>query len=700
MKLSDELQTNIRKKNTDEIESEWNSHVESNPTDLAWFRAVLTDMRAAKLQSKLSDLVLAAADMHAAADRWEPAFDVVREGLVLIPRLREFRMKGLELVETRYASRPDLEDILARFELSEAEEPLKTFDQLRDWLRYEPGATFWLFGRGLGKVAEANLGLSKIQVRFEKAAPLVMRTDEASKLLTWLPAEHFMVRRLEDPAGVKKEAKEDPGAFMRELLECFGRPLTSAEIKECMTGVIEGAAWTAWWNRAKAHPQVLPSPEKRNAFTWSHSAETVERSLLDEFEKANTAQKLDLARKHAKRGGSLMEGIVEGLVSELNRVAPEQSSTAVDLACLLEELGGLPDPSPLALDEILTGPDAAEVVGAVSDRRHRERLWRRVREVHETDWPDVYRDAFFAESDLRIMTSLYEALAAEGPERASEKLVAEAVSNHRRNPRAFVWVVKNSVTRPELSDRANLSLLQKVVDALDSPEFKDLKAPLREQFEDGGLAFVVFDGADRDAADRLLNVVDSANSLEEHRKTAIRRAIFRKYPKIRKRADDDVIYVTAESSERKRKEFEVLVKTEIPQNAEAIRVAREYGDLRENFEYHAARQKHEVLNARAARLSEELNKARLIDAGTVDGSKVTIGAQLTLEPTVGGGDRTVTILGPWDSDPDQGVYSYQSEFAKELLDHVPGDIVELDGGSYRIREIRPWQTPVANRADG
>ena len=99
MKLSDELQTNIRKKNTDEIESEWNSHVESNPTDLAWFRAVLTDMRAAKLQSKLSDLVLAAADMHAAADRWEPAFDVVREGLVLIPRLRKLDKLSAHLAD-------------------------------------------------------------------------------------------------------------------------------------------------------------------------------------------------------------------------------------------------------------------------------------------------------------------------------------------------------------------------------------------------------------------------------------------------------------------------------------------------------------------------------------------------------------------------------------------------------------------------
>jgi transcription elongation GreA/GreB family factor len=253
-------------------------------------------------------------------------------------------------------------------------------------------------------------------------------------------------------------------------------------------------------------------------------------------------------------------------------------------------------------------------------------------------------------------------------------------------------VTKNVVAREELRHRATHSVLSKIIDALDSDEFRDLKAHLREHFEPGGIAFLVFDASDRDAVDHLLNLVDSAAALEDHRKTEIRRAIFRKYPDIRKRTDDDVLYVTVESAEAKRAEFEQLVKVEIPENAEAIRLAREYGDLRENFEYHAARQKHELLNSRAAQLHADLQKARLIDPAAVDGGRVGIGTSFELESLSGEPTRPVTILGHWDSDPDNGVYSYQSEFAKRLLGKELGDVVETDAGSYRITGLRPWRT--------
>jgi transcription elongation GreA/GreB family factor len=137
------------------------------------------------------------------------------------------------------------------------------------------------------------------------------------------------------------------------------------------------------------------------------------------------------------------------------------------------------------------------------------------------------------------------------------------------------------------------------------------------------------------------------------------------------------------------------VKVEIPQNAEAIRVAREFGDLRENFEYHAARQKHEILGARAARLHAELAKVRVLDPASVDQSRVSVGTRFELEPVSGGAARSVTILGPWESDPTRGIYSHQSEFARELLGLRAGDVVALDDGEYRVASLRPWTSATA-----
>jgi transcription elongation GreA/GreB family factor len=684
----------IKKKDLEDVETEWNSRIQSSPRELTWFLEMASQMCAVKAQVKSVELMLLLAEALAADDAWEESFDVIANLLTLVPRNREAREKALEMVRERYAAREDLEEVVGIFEVVEAEDPARGFASLRDWLRFEKGAGFWLFGRGLGKVAEVNLGLQKVKIHFEKAAPLDVRADEAKRLLTYLPDEHFMMRRLEDAEAVTKEAKEDPGRIMRELLTAFGRPLTSAEIKECMVSVIDGGKWTSWWNRARQHPQVLPAKDLRNAFEWSDSAETAEQSLLDEFGSASFEGKLELARKHAKRGGAVEKGILEGLREELERVGPDGGAPAVEVACLYEDLGGKLDGLPVDVEAELNREDRAQIVAAVSERRFREKLYKRLRKVRKDDWADAFRDAFLAESDLRLMSWIYDTLVEHGPEGAAAKLVADSVSSPRQTPRPFVWVTKNAGSREELLPRANHALLSKIIDALDAPEFKEMRAPLREQFEEGGVAFIVFERSERDGVDHLLNLIDSAHALEEHRKTDIRRAIFRKYPDIRKR-DDDAIFTTADSIEEKRKEFENLVKKEIPENAEAIRIAREYGDLRENFEYHAARQKHEVLNARAGRLHDDLRKARAVDPTAVNTARVGIGTRFELRPEGGGPVWPVTILGPWDSDPDSGIYSYLSDFAKELLGSGEGEKVTIEDQVYRIGDIRVWRQPQA-----
>ena len=96
----------------------------------------------------------------------------------------------------------------------------------------------------------------------------------------------------------------------------------------------------------------------------------------------------------------------------------------------------------------------------------------------------------------------------------------------------------------------------------------------------------------------------------------------------------------------------------------------------------------------------ELRKARIIDPEAVDASHVSIGTRVRLEPVQGGEPRFAAILGPWDSNPDGGVFSYLSDFAKGLLKRTLGEIVTIDGREYRIAEIQaclkePESSPVS-----
>src|SRR5947209_20080550 len=85
------------------------------------------------------------------------------------------------------------------------------------------------------------------------------------------------------------------------------------------------------------------------------------------------------------------------------------------------------------------------------------------------------------------------------------------------------------------------------------------------------------------------------------------------------------VYATAESLEKKRAELTNLKTVEIPANSRALQAAREMGDLRENFEYKAARQRAEYLSARVGELASEISRVRIVDPAAVDTSAVRVG---------------------------------------------------------------------------
>jgi transcription elongation GreA/GreB family factor len=136
-----------------------------------------------------------------------------------------------------------------------------------------------------------------------------------------------------------------------------------------------------------------------------------------------------------------------------------------------------------------------------------------------------------------------------------------------------------------------------------------------------------------------------------------------------------------------------LVNKKIPENSKEIGVARSYGDLRENFEFKAAKEMQAVLMRRKAELERDLHRARGTAFESPDLSQVSIGTVVTLRETNTNGEETYTILGAWDGDPERAIISYQTAIGRALLGRRLGEIVELntaeDTGRYAIIAIEP-----------
>ena len=133
------------------------------------------------------------------------------------------------------------------------------------------------------------------------------------------------------------------------------------------------------------------------------------------------------------------------------------------------------------------------------------------------------------------------------------------------------------------------------------------------------------------------------------------------------------------------------LKKERPEIIEAIKDAREEGDLKENAGYEAARERQSMLEARIGYLESRMAQLNIIDLDTLNGSKAIFGATVTVENVETGEQKTFTLLGPDEADYASGSISVHSPIGSALLGKEVGDeiIVEAPRGrmGYEIVDI-------------
>jgi transcription elongation GreA/GreB family factor len=688
MTISRTTQTQLSKGDYDSIEGDWLARIEKDPSDLEYYVGVARALVGTGEEARARSLLELLDDHLREGGRWALRLQLLkRAGALFVPADKLHPTLSSTLGKL-YSDRSTYKALYEAVGLHKATTDIpKTWekvDRLEGLLAFDVGTVVAMEGKGVGRVVEANLGLESFKVDFERIRGLTVGFKAAPKLLRPLAPDHVLRRKLEAPAVLKALT---PPELLRTVLQSYDRALTAGEVRDILAGLVSESQWTAWWSAARKHPQLVASGSgARQTYRWAESSGDALDSVWKSFEHSDPRKKIERLRREGARDAGLRDRMAANLAAVGEQMADRDPGLAFEIWFAIERSGSkIVEEVDWTPDDLLTDQHQ-RLFSGIEERLLRERAYAMVRERRE-DWPAIYRDAMSKESDPRALDLLAEGLS-KGAPRELDRLLDSLLAQPHRNPPAFVWLAERAATDEAMRTRNALRMLQQILTTLSRDEFAPYRVRLLALAESGGTVPRLLSHLTEDQAAQAEDAIQRAAPLEPYQREQLVNAIHLRFQGLRKDSGPPPIYALIASVEAKRAELQQIMSVEIPANRKAIEEARAMGDLRENFEYKSARQRHEYLNARAASLNADLQRVRLIEPGEMDTSEVRIGTRAHL--TGAEGKKVMTILGPWESKPEEDVISYESDLAKDLLNRKPGDTVSLSGESWTIERIEAY----------
>lgn len=556
---------------------------------------------------------------------------------------------------------------------------------------------------GAGKIVDWDFGSKKLTVDFQNSSGQEMDLQFAMQKTEWIAPDDFRAVKIEQIEQLRELAKKDSVALVVHILESHGGSITGDAIEQLVSGaVIPAKDYKKWWDATKkavkeSRKAVVPT-KRTEAIILRDSGITAAQSLLADFEAARDIKGMIKALEAIAADMGAFDDDSEALKQLLSdidegakKAARVQLGQAMQLVAARDEVIGSSktlelDPSAVRLSDLIAGSNldkiADELVALPSGRQ---------RAVFES-----FESAFGAEWIDKIVT-VFDQVGARGVTEIARILndnngmpklmdhLGSALARRALGPDALIWVCRerssssvsvfgadvgasilNLLENDHLSDGPRkTSRLQTLLNddkALLSDLVKNMDLNEAKNFARRMLDCPVFGDLEKKSLmARIIKVRPETVELVSGQNAAKR---------------EEPLLVSWESLEKKKEELQELIRVKIPQNREDVKIAKSYGDLRENFEYKSAKDLEKYLNHRRTALEREIANARGTDFKGADTKTVNIGTVVVLADDKGV-EQTITVLGAWDSTPEKKEVSYLSEVGKALMGLSVGDAAKI-----------------------
>lgn len=689
--------------NYNAVKEIWAKLLQFIPEKIDFFQ--LAKRRIAKTlgENKTTDLMQDLCDYYRTNQLWDTAISILKQNLEIDPKDNRARKEIVECYRGKYANHSHLEEYIKSSNLTQNYR--NVFEAITDFekhIAFDKGNFVFHNSWGVGIITKLEndklvINFGKAKGRHEISLKLAINT------LKPLAKDHIWVLKATMTRDkLLEKIESDKKWTLNTIIKSFDNNCDFKRIKAEISPLL-GSKWTSWSSAAKKILETEPTfginPNDINMYTVRDTEISPEEKLKNEF----TAQKQFFARVDI-----LMKYFDNELTDNSNEFFTDMYSYFTGILKNITHVNEQTIAAYLVVKSISTidkqfafpiKESFAELYSRIEDPRQ---LYENLKDTKNTslrkdfincvkmlpNWNEEYIKLFPIVLDVTMLENLVDSNFTEDV----QKLVCKSFEMYKDYRETVLFFFKECQEK-EWFKNAGVPYEKQLITLINIIEltFREINSHVNSTenkkinknatlllFKDNTIFDYMFKN-NEDTVMKLYTLIDDITDLDPTYKELTRAKILEKYPNVKFRVSEEKtkqsngMLVTAAKLQEKKAEIERIRTVEIPKNNDDINDAKAKGDLKENQEYKSAKEKQHILNLELSKLTSELARAIVFDPTTATTSVISFGNTVTLTNNTSGKDETYTILGPWESDPENKIISYMSPLGNAFLEKKVGE---------------------------
>ena len=720
----------------------WTKLVQLMPDEFDFFQNIRRKISKQMGDIKTTTLMQELYNYYKDNKKWDTAIIILKQNLEIDPKDSWARKEITDCFRGKYAAHSHLEDYIRSSNLSQSYR--NVFEAISDFekhIAFDKGG--FVFHRNWGVGIIKSLDNDTLTINFGKAAGIhEIKLSMAVTALKPLAKDHIWVLKALNyvKEGDKKiplaeKIKKDKEWTLKTIIKSYDNNCDLKTIKNELVrtvtekdgktkkeyGILTSGEWTSWNATAKKILETNPvfgvNPNDINMYTVREGSITPVEKLANEFK----AQKAFFARAdifmkffndedmdRTNDNFAEMYSYFTGFLKNISKITEQVIASYLIARYVSTNDSRFIYPVKETFDEIYRRiEDPRELFKELKDSKNTHLKADFLECIKMLpDWNKEYIRLFPTVLDMKLINELIN----NGFTADVQKLAKtsfEAYKDYRETVLFFFEKCQNYewFKAAGISYEKQLITLINVIELtfreinnhVNTTENKKINKKATELLFDNDTIFTYMFSKDEDTVKKMYTLIDDIADIDPSYKSTARNKILEKYPDFKFRVSEEKLtqpkgmIVTSKKLAEKKAEIDDIKNVQLEKNKVELADAKAKGDLKENAEYQAAKEQKHQLELRLSKLQEELNRAVIFDPTTSTTAIVSFATEVTLHDNIENKDEVYTILGPWESDPDNNIISYMSPFGNAILDKKVGDnakfVINEHSYDYTVKSI-------------